>query len=199
MQGIVVTNQLNPKTALETLSKDAIQYIVVHHAAADSCTWTDINAWHKNNGWACAGYNSFVTKTGEVYILRGYHVGAQTLGYNAKSWGICLEGNYDTSKISALQLNALINHIIDVKNDIGKSVTVLGHRDLLRTTCPGKNIDMVRVSTLISAYNSINILKKHGVISSPEYWQLAITDDAKAVNKDYLAALVQNMGAKLNG
>ena len=44
--------------------------MILHHADATTCSAEDIHRWHKNNGWAGAGYHFLVRKNGKVYRLR---------------------------------------------------------------------------------------------------------------------------------
>ena len=69
--------------------------IILHHAAAASCTAEDVHRWHLANGWSGIGYHYFVSKDGE--ITRGrplWAVGAHAEGSNRVSVGICFEGNF---------------------------------------------------------------------------------------------------------
>lgn len=47
--------------------------------------------------WSDIGYNFLVGEDGNVYEGRGWaKTGAHTKGYNNKSIGICIIGNYDS-------------------------------------------------------------------------------------------------------
>ena len=53
--------------------------IILHHAAAVTCTAQQIHQWHLANGWAGIGYHFFVRKDGRIYRGRPEDtVGAQT-------------------------------------------------------------------------------------------------------------------------
>lgn len=137
----IVTDKLQPKEPLTPLDLKNVAYIIVHHAKASKCTWEDINRWHKGNGWNCAGYGEFIAKSGEVYILRGDNVGAHCAdnkkNYNPISYGICLEGDYDVEEIPQVQLTALIQRVRFNQARM-KSATVVPHKKLTATDCPGK-------------------------------------------------------------
>ena len=69
--------------------------IILHHAAAASCTAEDVHRWHLARGWSGIGYHYFVSKDGE--ITRGrplWAVGAHAEGSNRVSVGVCFEGNF---------------------------------------------------------------------------------------------------------
>lgn len=113
-------------------------YIILHHAAAKSCTADDIHRWHLDNGWLGIGYNFFVRKSGRVYRGRAEDaVGAHTVGYNSMSIGICFEGNFDVEQMPAAQIRAgkeLVSYLVAKYPGakIGK------HSDFDSTACPGK-------------------------------------------------------------
>ena len=117
------------------------QGIVIHNAAATSCTADDIHRWHLANGWSGIAYHAFVTKEGR--IIRGRPVwanGGHALG--ASYWlGICFEGNYDRETMPAKQLAAgrwLVKRWRS-KFELPKS-KVKKHRDMPgnATSCPGR-------------------------------------------------------------
>ena len=113
--------------------------IVLHHAAATSCSADDIHRWHLHNGWAGIGYHFFVRKDGSVYRGRPEGaVGAHAAPNNWHSIGICFEGNFETDTMPPAQRKAgreLVQYLVD-KYGITK---IVGHRDLDATACPGKN------------------------------------------------------------
>ena len=74
--------------------------IVLHHAAAKSCSVQDVHRWHLDRGWSGIGYHFFVRKDGTVWRGRPEdRVGAHTVNYNSRSIGICFEGNFELEPI----------------------------------------------------------------------------------------------------
>ena len=70
--------------------------IILHHAAAVTCSADQIHAWHLANGWSGIGYHFFVRKDGTVYSGRPEDtVGAHAGGSNSDSIGVCFEGSFD--------------------------------------------------------------------------------------------------------
>ena len=70
--------------------------IILHHAAAVTCSADQIHAWHLANGWSGIGYHFFVRKDGTVYRGRPEDtVGAHAGGSNSDSIGVCFEGSFD--------------------------------------------------------------------------------------------------------
>ena len=113
--------------------------IVLHHAAAKECDALTVHQWHLNNGWSGIGYHFFVRRNGKIYRGRPeYTVGSHTKGHNSDSIGICFEGDYSTQTMPKEQLEAGKELIAFLKNRYG-NLPVKGHRDLMATSCPGKN------------------------------------------------------------
>lgn len=123
-------------------SRSRTDYIVIHHAAHPSCTPQDVHRWHLGNGWAGIGYHFFVSKAGTIHRGRpGSTIGAHVLGHNTDSIGICLEGDFEKENPTTKQLDALSWLVADLQKKY-PGVKVVGHRDLLATTCPGKNFSL---------------------------------------------------------
>lgn len=126
-------------------TRTSTQRIILHHAAATTCTAEQIHQWHLNNGWAGAGYHFFVRKNGNVYRLRPENkVGAHASGSNYNSIGICAEGNFDTETMSSKQMNSIIDLVNYIKKKYGIS-KVQKHSDVNSTSCPGKNYPFTKI------------------------------------------------------
>jgi len=130
------------KNKLIPLNLDEINFIVIHHASSETATPEQIHEWHLKKGWVGAGYNEYIRKDGSLYIMRGDHEGAHTKGYNQNSYGICLEGDFEIEKPTEKQLLALIKTLKYHKSRFKNLRSILKHKDLNDTECPGKNIQM---------------------------------------------------------
>lgn len=137
------------RNSLRPLPQQNVKYIVIHHAEASKATWQDIHRWHQERGWAGAGYHEYITKTGEVYLLRGSETaeqckeGVHVKGHNRESYGICLEGNYNgEQRIPYAQMEALFLRIAEKKKIYPKAKIRL-HKQLSSTDCPGKFFPLV--------------------------------------------------------
>lgn len=129
------------------------EMIVLHHAAAKSCTPQEVHNWHLGRGWSGIGYNFFVRKDGQIYRGRPENVvGAHATNYNSKSIGICFEGDYTKETMPKAQLKAG-KELVAYLKDKYKITKVKGHRDLMATSCPGKNFpfDEIANTNRISA------------------------------------------------
>ncbi len=125
-----------------------------------------IYAYHvKTNGWDDIGYNFLVDRYGQIFEGRYGGVdknviGAHSQGFNTASTGIAIIGNFGGSKPPAAAMNSLkritawrldqgtvdpessVTYVSNGSNKYaeGKKVTlrtVIGHRDVGRTACPG--------------------------------------------------------------
>ena len=122
--------------------------LILHHAAATSCTAEDVHSWHINNGWAGIGYHYLVRKDGTIYRGRPEDtVGAHAYGANSHSIGVCFEGNYQVEPtMPAAQLAAGQALVADIKRRWGIS-KVIGHKDVPGSTtdCPGKYFPLAAI------------------------------------------------------
>lgn len=159
--------------------------VILHHAEASSATVWDINAWHLSNGWVGIGYHYYIRKDGSVYRGRPeWALGAHAVGHNDRSIGICCEGAYMTETMPATQLAALRALLLDIMGRYGK-LTLLRHKDVNSTDCPGKNFPWAAAQDYMSEekeeqkvtqkefeamYNVVNPLYKT-IDDVPDYWK----------------------------
>ncbi|MBX4188110.1 MAG: peptidoglycan recognition protein family protein [Candidatus Doudnabacteria bacterium] len=130
---------------------NAPEYLIVHHSGgtdanplADSSNQTanDIEAYHISKGWRGLGYNYVIQKDGSIWAGRPeYAEGAHTVGYNIKSLGICLTGNFDATMPTEAQIASLKELLktkaeqynINLKN-------IVPHRKFAVKTCYGNKL-----------------------------------------------------------
>lgn len=113
--------------------------IILHHAAAKSCTAEQIHQWHLNKGWSGAGYHFLVRKDGNIYRLRPENkVGAHAYGSNSDSLGVCFEGDFMIETMGEVQRKAGAELVSYLKSKYGIS-KVQKHKDVCATDCPGVN------------------------------------------------------------
>jgi peptidoglycan recognition protein LE len=91
--------------------------------------------------WGDIGYNFMIGGDGGIYECRGWStVGAHTFGYNRKSIGIGLIGNFQENIPTQEQMNAL-RILMAVGVQLGKvshNYQVFGHCQLRGSTSPGR-------------------------------------------------------------
>lgn len=146
--------------------------IILHHAAATSCSAEDIHRWHKQRGWSGAGYHFLVRKDGSVYRLRPEkYVGAHASGANSDSIGICFEGNFQIETMGSAQKSAGKDLVAYVKNRYGIS-KVQRHKDVGSTDCPGANFPF---SEIAGASGSVSVTTSSGDLKVDGWWGVKTT------------------------
>ena len=113
--------------------------IILHHAAATTCTVEQVHQWHLNNGWAGIGYHFLVRKDGSIYRGRPEDkVGAHATNHNSNSIGVCAEGNFQNETMPEAQKESLKELVAYIKGKYGIN-KVQKHSDVNSTSCPGVN------------------------------------------------------------
>ncbi len=112
--------------------------IVLHHAAAKTCTAEQIDMWHKNNGWSGIGYHFFIRKNGEIYRGRPiWAVGAHAQGTNLNSVGVCVEGDYSTETTMPSPQKTALKSVLKFLKEMYPEADIKAHKDVGATGCPG--------------------------------------------------------------
>jgi hypothetical protein len=141
-----------------------VRFAVVHHTvnsngyqAADSpAIMRAIYEFHtRTNKWCDIGYNFVVDRFGTVFEGRyggitSPVIGAHALGFNTGSTGVALLGTFSKNSVPAPMYSALRGllawklsiHKVDPLGTViagGRTIpTVIGHRDVNSTECPGQ-------------------------------------------------------------
>lgn len=136
-----------------------VEFIIIHHSNRTFDCPLFIKLRHKFiRRWSDTGYhfiigNKVMIKNGKVYKARPTdYVGAHSYGYNKKSLGICLIGNFDCCTPTFKQYRSLIRLIKFLKEEYKiSSENVLGHNETsgCEKTCPGNLVPMERIRKLI--------------------------------------------------
>jgi N-acetylmuramoyl-L-alanine amidase len=82
-----------------------------------------------------------VVERGRAEWSIGSHSGPQG---NGDSIGVCLTGNFENSEPTEAQLTALVELIRYLRNKYG-NLSVIGHKDVVATACPGKHFPWVEL------------------------------------------------------
>lgn len=139
--------------------REKTNYIILHHAAATSCTVEDIHGWHLAKGWNGIGYHFFVRKDGSIYDGRPINaVGAHTYGKNSVSVGVCFEGNLESEVMTETQRNAglwLVNWLLEKY----PAADIKKHSDFNATACPGQNFPFADFKNLVSDNGGSPVLR----------------------------------------
>ena len=127
------------------------EYIIIHHVGgtdkdplADTSNHTaaQVDFYHKSKGWDGIGYNWFIEKDGRVVKGRDEaKTGAHTIGYNEKSIGICLAGNFDKTLPTDAQVASLKKLLEEKMLQYNiPSDKIVPHRTFANKTCYGKRL-----------------------------------------------------------
>jgi N-acetyl-anhydromuramyl-L-alanine amidase AmpD len=120
--------------------------IVMHHIG---CTNRDVSAaevhrWHLANGWAGIGYHYLIRKDGTIERGRPVDtVGAHCYGENYHTVGVNVVGDFETAWPTDAQMKSatrLVAALCRMYRIRPGEDTIVGHRDLLSTACPGQNL-----------------------------------------------------------
>lgn len=145
----------------DTRPLSAIKRLVVHHSATrtpvedgtngPSVALIDgIDRWHKeNNGWPAVGYHFCIDGDGTVFWVNGlqlvsYHSGPA----NQDSIGLCWLGNYENSRPPRAMVTMTAALLVALSQGLGRELELVGHQDVMRTTCPTRYWPPVRKDIL---------------------------------------------------
>jgi len=120
--------------------RSATKRIILHHTASADVSAATIHGWHQGQGWIGIGYHFVIRANGTIERGRpedtiGSHSGPQG---NGDSIGVVLTGNFEIGAPSTAQMIALAKLIKELRSRYG-DLTVIGHRDVMATACPGRN------------------------------------------------------------
>ena len=121
--------------------------IVIHHTGNptdDDLSAAEIDTSHKARGWSCIGYHYVVRKDGTVEIGRPHWtVGAHAYGHNSHTIGVHVCGNFEEAVPTDEQIESLAMLLANLCTDYGLPIDrdhIVGHRELMSTACPGRNL-----------------------------------------------------------
>ncbi|EHB14404.1 N-acetylmuramoyl-L-alanine amidase, partial [Heterocephalus glaber] len=142
-----------PYRGLPIPLKLPLRFLYVHHTSvpASPCTTFErcaanmrsIQRFHQDHrGWDDIGYSFVVGSEGYVYEGRGWHwVGAHTRRHNSRGFGVAIVGDYTKTLPSKAALHIVRDMLPSCAVRAGhlrRDYQVLGHRQLVKTDCPGE-------------------------------------------------------------
>ncbi len=174
-----------------------VQRLDIHHTVTanndpdPASTVRAIYAWHtQGNGWNDIGYNFLIDQNGRIYegrYARPYAsgetptgenefklgvIGAHTLNNNTGTVGIALLGTFNTAAPTAAQQASLVKLLAWEADRHGidpmASGSILGHRDLYSTECPGDGAYALLPSLRQKTAALVTISATPG--KTPGYW-----------------------------
>lgn len=186
-----------------------VKLLVVHHTAIQVAgddrnseeRMRDLYAMHANGrGWGDIGYHYVIGDDGKIYegkVGGDYIVGGHVYCGNVGTIGISLMGNFEVEKPTQAQMRALQWLLITLSQRYridpdgttvfhGKKMpTVVGHRQLLPTDCPGyyvaETLDQVRTHVAGSDYGApirfpvVAVSKSAGIVAKRQRERLGLT------------------------
>lgn len=121
--------------------------VVIHHTGNptdDDLSAEEINTSHQAQGWTCIGYHYVIRKDGTIEEGRPHWtVGAHAYGFNSRTIGIHVCGNFEIGEPTQAQIESLAMLLANVCYDYGLPIDkdhVVAHRDLMATACCGENL-----------------------------------------------------------
>ncbi len=145
-------NETKTYTKFKNSPKDNYpEFIVVHHSGGTDAnpledtshhTANIMESYHLSKGWEGLGYHYVIHKNGDVWKGRPEHYhAAHTVGYNNKSIGICLAGNFDATLPTKEQEKSLTTLLkeLQVKYNI-PSDKIVPHRTFANKSCYGNKL-----------------------------------------------------------
>ncbi|XP_011197148.2 peptidoglycan-recognition protein LB-like [Zeugodacus cucurbitae] len=135
-----------------------VSHVIIHHTATpagacrrnpSACAATVRAIQHNHQqqrGWDDIGYNFLIggsDERAEIYEGRGFDVvGAHAVGYNARSVGIALIGDW-TADLPPRPVLDKLQQLITYGMQMGhiqRNYALLGHRQVKATDCPGNRL-----------------------------------------------------------
>lgn len=125
-----------------------IDMLIVHCAATQPTQdigVAEIRQWHTEKGWSDVGYHYVIRRNGTIEDGRAEDsIGAHTVGYNARSIGICMVGGIN--KKGAAESNftppqwLALERLLRVLRAKYPAATIHGHREFAKKDCPSFDV-----------------------------------------------------------
>lgn len=128
-------------------NRPATDQIVIHHTGNpydDDLSAEEIHASHKAQGWSGIGYHYVIRKSGAIEAGRpDWAIGAHAYGENSHTIGVHVCGNFEIGEPTAAQIESLAMLLANICTDYDLPIdreSIVGHRELMPTACPGTNL-----------------------------------------------------------
>ena len=143
--------------------------IVIHHTGCNDidASAEEIHAWHKNNGWAGIGYHYVIRKDGTIERGRPeWAIGSHAYGENSHTVGIHLSGDFEQTEPTAEQVDRCGALVADICDRYGIPIErgyIVGHGELMPTSCPGVNLQSLLDDGTITGKAIFYYNQTHGI------------------------------------
>jgi hypothetical protein len=148
--------------------------IVIHHTGCNDidASAEQIHSWHLNNGWAGIGYHYVIRKDGTVERGRPeWAIGSHAYGENSHTIGIHLSGDFQQAEPTSQQIEKCAMLVADICERYGIPMDynhIVGHGELMATSCPGKNLQALIDDGTITGKAIWYYNKSHGLTDAVE-------------------------------
>jgi hypothetical protein len=147
------------------------RYIVIHHSATPRGGAHSFDQEHRRRGWDGLGYDFVIgngtdTRDGQIEVgprwtrqVQGAHAGVAL--YNEYGIGICLVGDFNIDRPTRAQINStarLVAYLMATYHIPASSV--LGHRDIKPTDCPGRYVSVTGIRRLANQRIASGLARK---------------------------------------
>ena len=154
-----------PGEWVPAIRSNSWRWIVIHHSASSGGSAAAFDRMHRTKGWDELGYHFVIgngSNTGDGQVEVGPRWRKQKWGAHAKTpdnkyndfgIGICLVGNFDVTRPSARQLEAVSKLVAHLQRTYNiPAARVIGHGTVrtldhagTSTECPGRNLNIAQV------------------------------------------------------
>ncbi len=130
------------------MKTDEITTIVIHCSATKPSMDVgveEIDRWHRQRGFLKIGYHFVIRRDGTIQTGRELnHAGAHALGWNDRSWGVCLIGGIDESgnpedNFEEEQYDSLLSLLLTLKLKV-PDARIIGHNEVSNKACPSFDV-----------------------------------------------------------
>ncbi len=143
--------------------------VVIHHTGGNDidASAEEIHGWHLNNGWAGIGYHYVIRKDGTIERGRPeWAIGSHAYGENSHTIGIHLSGDFEQAEPTDEQLDRCGALVADICARYGIPIDrdhVVGHGELMATSCPGVNLQALLDDDTITGKAVFYYNQAHGI------------------------------------
>lgn len=130
--------------------------IVIHHTGCNDidASAEQIHGWHLNQRWAGIGYHYVVRKDGTIERGRPeWAIGSHAYGENSHTIGIHISGDFEQAEPTVEQVENCAELIADICTRYGIPIDqahIVGHGELMATSCPGRNLQALLNNGIIT-------------------------------------------------
>lgn len=192
----------------ESLSeRDTTDMIVLHHTGENDidASAEQIHEWHIGNGWAGIGYHYVIRKDGTIERGRPeLAIGSHAYGENSHSIGIHLSGDFMQAYPTEKQLDRCGALIADICSRYGIPIDrdhIVGHGELMGTSCPGVNLQTLLDDGTITGKanwyaNESDRVKRYNISDDLPEWAKPTIE--KLIGKGLLAGDGENLDLSMD-